>query len=53
MFPFPAPPCNVGLLFELLVGNKEHPSFGGVGAGVWIVLFSEVTLFKESVLTVL
>ena len=42
----PHPPCNVVLLFELPVENNKHPNFEWKGGGgVWIVLFSEVTLF--------
>ena len=48
-FPPPFPPCNVVLLFELLVENSKHTSFewrGGEGKGVQFVLFSEVALFE-------
>jgi len=44
-FPPPSPPYNVVPLFELPVENTNTPTLnGGEGGGVWIVLFSEVTL---------
>ena len=46
-FPPPSPSCNVVPLFELPVENNKHPNFERRGeGGEWIVLFSEVTLFK-------
>ena len=51
-FPSPwSPPCNVVLLFELPL---EHPNLSRRGGGgVWIVLFSEVTLLEFNVSTIL
>ena len=43
-FPPPFPPCNVLPLFKLHTENNEHPNRER-RRGVWILLFSEVTLF--------
>ena len=50
----PSPPCNVVLLFKLPIENHKHPNFEWRGGGgVWILLFSEVTLFECNVSTTL
>ena len=51
-FPLPFPPCNVVPLFELPVENNKYLNFEWRGrGGVWILLFSEVTLFEYNVST--
>ena len=50
--PPPSPPYNVVPLFELPLENNKHPNFEWRG-GVWILLFSEVTLFEYNVSTIL
>ena len=50
--PPPSPPYNVVPLFELPLENNKHPNFEW-RAGVWILLFSEVTLFEYNVSTIL
>ena len=53
-FPPPSPPCNVVPLFELPLENKKHPNLnGGDRVGVWILMFSEVTVFEDNVSTIL
>ena len=53
-FPSPPPSSNVVLLFELPAQNNKHPNFEWKGGeGLWIVLFSEVTLFEDNVSTTL
>ena len=53
-FPSPSPPYNVGPLFQLPIENNKHPNFEWRGQGrVRIRLFSEVTLFKYNVSTIL
>ena len=53
-FPPPSPPCNVVPLFKLPIENHKHPNFEWRGGGgVWILLFSEVTLFECNVSTTL
>ena len=50
----PSPPCNVVPLFELRIENNKHPNFvWRGGGGVWILLFSEVTLFEYNVSIIL
>jgi len=57
--PFPpihpsSSPCNVVPLFKLPVENNKHPNFElRGGGGMWVVLFSEVTLFEYNVSTTL
>ena len=51
-FPPPSPPCNVAPLFELPIENNKTPQLWDRG-GVWILLFSEVTLFEYNVSTIL
>ena len=47
-------PCNVVPLFKLPVENNKHPNFElRGGGGMWIVLFSEITLFEYNVSTTL
>ena len=46
-FPSPSPPCNVVLLLELPAEKNNDFEWRG-GGGVWIVLFSEVTLLIVS-----
>ena len=54
IFSSPSPPCNVVPLFELPIENNKHPNFEWRGGGgVWILLFSEVTLFEHNVSTIL
>ena len=50
--PPPSPQSNVVPLFELPIENNKHPNFEWWG-GVWILLFSEVTLFEYNVSTIL
>ena len=53
-FPPPFSPSNVVPLFELPLENNKHLNFECRGQGrVWIVLFSEVTLFVYNVSTIL
>ena len=51
-FPPPSPPCNFAPLFELPIENEKTPQIWDRG-GVWILLFSEVTLFEYNVSTIL
>ena len=41
------------LLFEGPIENSKHPNFEWRGGGVWILLFSEVTIFEFNVSTIL
>ena len=50
--PPPSPPYNVVPLFELPIENNKHLNLEWRG-GVWILLFSEVTLFEYNVSTIL
>ena len=53
-FPPPSPPCSVVPLFELPLEITNPPTLnGGDRGGVWILLFSEVTLFEYNVSTIL
>ena len=53
-FPPPSPPCNVVPQFELHITNNKCPNFEGRGGGgVWILLFSVVTIFEYNVSTIL
>ena len=46
-FPPPSPPCNVVPLFELPIENDNIPTLNGRNrGGMWILLFSDVTLFE-------
>ena len=50
----PSHPGNVVPLFELPLENNKHPNFEWRGrGGVWILMFSEVTLFEYNVSTIL
>ena len=51
-FPPPPPPCSVVPLFELRIENNKHPNFewmGGGGGGMWIISFTKVTPYEDSV----
>ena len=51
--PPPSPPCNVVPLFELPLEITNPPTLnGGDRGGVWILLFSEVTLFEYNASTI-
>ena len=52
-FPPPCPLCNVVPLFELPTETHTPTLNGGDRGGVWILLFSEVTLFEYNVSTIL
>ena len=41
------------MMFELPTENNTHPMNGGGRGGMWILLFSEVTLFEYNVSTIL
>ena len=44
----PSPLCNFVLVFEIPIENNKHPNFEWRGGGgVWILLFSEVTLLES------
>ena len=46
-FSSPIPSMQLLPLFELPIENNKHPNFEWRGqGGVWILLFSEVTIFE-------
>ena len=53
-FSSPSPLCNVVPLFKRPIKNNKHSNFDWRDmGGIWILLFSEVTLFEYNVSTIL